>query len=102
MTQKNQNSVANEEPNFIDPINLAKVTFCLLVKFNAFKEAKNEISAPSEPQVIILPKQKQIPPKKLVKPKKSVIAFTYLTLFRKIQRTKKETARKATCSSFKI
>jgi hypothetical protein len=28
---------------FIDPISLAKVTFHLLVKFNAFKEAKNEI-----------------------------------------------------------
>jgi hypothetical protein len=38
-----------------------------LVKFNAFKEAKNEILAPSEPQVIVPPKQKQIPPKKSVK-----------------------------------
>jgi hypothetical protein len=56
MSQKNQNSVVNKEPNFIDPVSLAKVTFYLLVKFNAFKEAKNEIPAPSEPQVTALPK----------------------------------------------
>jgi hypothetical protein len=36
MTQKNQNSVANKEPNFIDPKSLAKVTFRLLVKFNIY------------------------------------------------------------------
>jgi hypothetical protein len=56
MIQKDQNSIANKEPNFIDPVSLAKVIFCLLVKFNTFEEAKNEILAPSEPQVIALPK----------------------------------------------
>jgi hypothetical protein len=102
MTQKDQNSIANKEPNFIDPVSLAKVTFCLLVKFNTFEETKNEIPAPSELQVIALPKQKQIPPKESIKLKKSAIIFTYLILFRKIQRTKGETAERATCSSFKI
>jgi hypothetical protein len=34
--------------------------------------------------------------KELVKLKKSAITFTYLTLFRKIQRIKEETAEKAT------
>jgi hypothetical protein len=43
----------------------------------------------------------QIPPKESVKLKKSVITFTYLTLFRKIQRTKGETAERAAYSSFK-
>jgi hypothetical protein len=43
MTQKDRNSVANNKSSFIDPISLAKVTFCLLVKFNAFEEAENEI-----------------------------------------------------------
>jgi hypothetical protein len=46
--QKNQNSVANEEPSFVDPVSLAKVTSCLLV--NAFEETKNKIPAPSEPK----------------------------------------------------
>jgi hypothetical protein len=61
-----------------------------LVKFNAFEEAKNEILAPSEPQIIVPPKQKQIPPKESVKLKKSIIAFTYLTLFRKYKEQKKK------------
>jgi hypothetical protein len=53
-------------------VSLAKVTAYLLVKFNAFKETKNEIPAPSELQVIALSKQKQILPKELIKSKKKV------------------------------
>jgi hypothetical protein len=103
MAQKDQNSVVNEKLNFINPVSLAKITFCLLlIKFNAFEGAKNTILTPFEPQVIALPKQKQILPKKSAKPKKSTITFMKLTLFRKIQRTKREIAEKITYSSFKI
>jgi hypothetical protein len=48
ITQKNQNHVAKKKPSFIDSISLTKVTFCLLVKFDAIEKAKNAIQAPSE------------------------------------------------------
>jgi hypothetical protein len=41
MAQKDQNLIANEKLSFINLVNLAKVTFCLLlIKFNIFEKLK--------------------------------------------------------------